>query len=222
MSRLAKFYFLISFVLLSTGCATNRGFLGIDVPAGSLTVPNGKQVYIRSITDNRQFQDKPSTPDIPSLGFDSLKEATADIKNRAMARKRNSYGKAMGDILLEEGQSVQGVIYQATRNSLFSLGYAVVSKEEEARPDAIILDISIDKFWGWLEPGFWAISLKSEITTTNTITMPKQDSPILIKATAKNTCQVGSEANWKKVFRLVIDDFIEKAKIELKNLDTNN
>ena len=220
MFRKTMLCLLLAFCVISlTGCATNRGYLGIQVPANTLTNPNGKQVYIRSITDSRMFQDKPKSADIPSLGFGGLDKATPEMKNRAIARKRNGFGKAYGDILLKEGQSVQSVIYEATRNSLYSLGYDVVSDPKEAKPDAIIMDISIDKFWAWFMPGFWTISIKSEITTINTITMPDKDKPITITASSHNYCQVANEANWQKTLRLVVDDFIAKAKLELKNIE---
>jgi len=215
------FLFVVTIFVLA-GCATNRGVLGLQVPAESMTNPTGKQVYIRSIADNRQFQDNPPSADIPSLGFGGLDKLTPELKSRAIARKRNTYGKALGDIVLEEGQTVQEVINKATRNALYSLGYVVIDKQGEARPDAIIVDISIEKFWAWMTPGFWSLSLKSEMSTVNTIQVPKRDNPIIIKAAAANSCQVASEANWKKVFRMAIDDFIEKAKTELKHLDANH
>jgi len=221
MAKVAKLSLFIISIFVLAGCATNRGYLDIAVPSGTLINSNGKQVYIRSIADNRQFQDNPPSADIPSLGFGGVNNITPELKSRAIARKRNCYGKALGDIMLNEGQSAQKTIYAATRNALYSLGYAVVDRQEEVKPDAIIMDISIDKFWGYFLPGFWAISLKSEITTTNTIIVPKRENPLIIKATARNVCQIGNEANWKKVFRMVIDDFIENAKKELKNLDAS-
>jgi hypothetical protein len=203
------------------GCATNRGYLGIQVPSATLTDPNGKQVYIRSITDSRSFQDKPESADIPSLGFGGISKVTPEMKSRAIARKRDTFGKALGDIMLKEGQSVQSVIYEATRNSLYSLGYDVVNDPKEAKPDAIIMDISIDKFWAWFMPGFWTLSIKSEITTINTISVPKRDKPVIIEASSCNFCQIGNAGNWMKALNMVVDDFIKKARLELKNLETS-
>ncbi len=95
----------------------------------------------------------------------------------------------------------------------------MVDKQEEAKPDAIVMDISIDKFWTWMTPGFWAISLTSEIATINTIAIPKKENPVTIRATATISVQAATEGNWKKVIDKVIEDFIEKAKRELKDLD---
>jgi len=220
MERSVKLCFIVvALMVVVTGCATSRGVLSLDVPGANLANPNGKQVFIRSITDNREFQDNPSVQNIPSLGFGGVGSVSAEIKSRAIARKRNTFGKAMGDILLEERQTVQQVIYEATKNSLSSIGYAVVDKQEQAKPEAIVLDISIDKFWAWMTPGFWAISLESEITTTNNIAVPKKEKPIVVMATARNSCQAATDGNWRKAFKMVIDDFIEKAGTALKNFD---
>jgi hypothetical protein len=34
----------------------------------------------------------------------------AEVKARAIGRKRNTYGKALGDMVLEGGQTVEGVV----------------------------------------------------------------------------------------------------------------
>jgi hypothetical protein len=218
MRKLANLIILAILVISTAGCATNRGYLNIEVPTNTITTPNGKQVYIRSITDNRQFQDKPKSADIPSLGYGGVDKITPELKSRAIARKRNSYGKALGDIFLSEGQSVQNIIYEATRNALYSLGYEVVNDAKDAKSDAFIIDISIDKFWAWFMPGVWTISLKSEISTTNTISVPKSDSPIIIQASSRNFCQIANEANWRKTINMAVKDFIDKANLELKKL----
>lgn len=226
MARLIKFCFLITFIFVLAGCATSRGYLDIQVPVVNLISPNGKQVYIRSVTDNRQFLDNTWSADIRSPDFGGFTGFAPEVKNRVIV------GKGWGDIMLDENQNVQGIIYEATKNSLYSLGYAVVDKQEEARPDAIIMDISIDRFWGYatdfkyvltpLPRYVFIVTLKSEIITTDTIIVPKRGNPIIIKATATKRCsRIMDKANWKKVFRLVINDFIDKAKKEFKNFDVN-
>ncbi|MFH0985031.1 MAG: hypothetical protein V1882_05790 [Candidatus Omnitrophota bacterium] len=222
MAKFVKVCLWVGLVVASAGCTLNRSFIEVPVPSESLIKPNGKQVYIRSIIDNRQFQDQPSTPDIPSLGFDELKNATPALKSRAIGRKRNCFGKALGDIMLDEGQNVEMIVRAATRNALNSLGYDVTDKREETKPDAITMDIAIDKFWSYFAPGFWAISLKSEITTTNTISVPGKDNPVVIMATAEENFQVASDANWKKVLRLAVDDFTAEAKTKLQGLELSH
>jgi len=219
MARFVKLCFLIVLVITASGCALNRSYIEPQMRTGVIVNPNGKQVYIRSIVDNRQFQDSPSTPDIPSLGFGDLKNATPELKSRAVGRKRNGMGKALGDIMLGEGQSVQKTVYEATRNAWYSMGYAVVDKKEDAKPDAIIMDISIDKFWNYLSVSFWALTLKSEITTTNTISVSPKDNPVVITATAEESFQVAGDSAWEKMLGTVIDNFTAAAKTKLKGVE---
>ena len=82
--------------------------LVIQLPSNSATVnANGKEIFIESVTDERIFQENPKSQDIPSLGLGGSANATEIIRKRAIGRKRNTYGKALGDILLEEGQTVE-------------------------------------------------------------------------------------------------------------------
>lgn len=214
-----KLFILISGIFIFAGCATSRGYIKLDMPPVDSTAKIGKQVLIRSVSDNREFQDNPASPDIPLLGFGGIQQVSKEIKSRAIARKRNTYGKALGDILLEEGQTVEMVIYEELKNSLYALGYAVVDNKAEATQDTIIMDVSIDKFWAWFSPGFWAITIKGEIATTIDVFMPGRNEKKIIYASAINKGQVASEANWKKVYRMVLEDYVTKAKEEFKNLN---
>lgn len=220
MKRVAgKFLFLVMAFGL-TGCAISRSHIPIEIPAANQSVEeNGHQVLIRSIVDKRQFQNHPPSADMPSLRGD-VETAGSEIKSRAVGRKRNTFGKALGDILLDEGETVENVVYQATRNSLISLGYKVTNKKEEARPGAIVMDITIEKFWGWFAPGFSSIQLKSDISTTHKIDNPKRpgENVTKIEAHAVNSYQMATNANWKKTFHSALLDFSGKAKLNFERL----
>ena len=62
---------------------------------------NSKTAVIKIIEDKRVFEEKPKQANIPSLKG-GLQKATAADKAKAIARKRNGYGKAMGDIFLRD------------------------------------------------------------------------------------------------------------------------
>lgn len=65
-----------------SGCATSRGLIQVPTPntsASSQEVPSSKKAIIALVEDNRTFQDKPTTPDIPSLK-DGLAKATTEEK----------------------------------------------------------------------------------------------------------------------------------------------
>lgn len=102
-----------------SGCATSRGLIQVPAPntsASSQEVPSSKKAIIALVEDNRTFQDRPTTPDIPSLK-DGLAKATTEEKAKAVARKRNGYGKALGDILLEK-ETVSELLQKRTTHAL--------------------------------------------------------------------------------------------------------
>lgn len=217
MRRGYNLLIILVLIFMISGCATNRGYLNMIMPVAELTDPNGKQVYIRSIQDNRDFQDNPSSANIPSLGFGGLQNSSEEIRSRAIARKRNAFGKALGDILLKEGHTVETVIYESVKNSLYSLGYTVVSNKDEAEEDAIIMDITIDKYWAWFVPGFWVLSLEAEISTATNVIYPEKKEPIVINVSAINKCGAANTSNWEEVFKRVLQAYINKSKDEFRD-----
>lgn len=210
---------LVLSIFVFAGCATSRGYLKLEVPTTDLITQTGKQVLIRSIEDNREFQDYPPSPDIPSLGFGGVQQASKEMKSRAIARKRDLYGKALGDIFLEEGQTVETVIYGALKNALNANGYTVVNNKNEVKQDVIIMDVTIDKFWAWVNPGLWTIAIKAEITTSINVIIPNQVETKVIKASAINKALSGKTENWIKAYKMTIEDYINKAKDEFNNLN---
>jgi hypothetical protein len=202
---------LIAFMTL-TGCATNRGIVRLQLPESTVNVgQNGKAVYIESVTDKRIFQKEPKTQDIPSLGFGGSDAATEAIKKRAIARKRNGFGKAMGDILLKEGQTVETVIAATLKQAFSETGYKIIPAEENITNDTIIVKATIQKFWAYMTPGFWAITLSSDISTDiEMISNGNQQETITVHSDGKY--QFGSGANWLEIIDLSIKKYISEVK----------
>ncbi|WP_157719145.1 hypothetical protein [Halopseudomonas salegens] len=96
-------------------------------------------VYIASVVDNRVFEEAPRDPPVPSLGFEGASAATDAIKARAIGRKRDSYGKALGDILLPEGQSVEQLIRLHATTAFNDTGWQVVDIAVIAKPQAVAI-----------------------------------------------------------------------------------
>ena len=93
-----------------TGCATNRGTLEVNAQHQYVSNPQSNhKVYIRNVVDNRVFEASPKEPSTPSLKYS---EQITDklIKERAIARKRNGFGQALGDILLQAGNTVGALL----------------------------------------------------------------------------------------------------------------
>src|SRR4051812_33678497 len=85
------------------GCATGRDVITPKFEAAE-NPAQGVPVRIVKVEDTRSFEIKPGTPSTPSLMDDNLNDGA--IRSRAIARKRNGYGMALGDILVPEGQTI--------------------------------------------------------------------------------------------------------------------
>ena len=144
--------------VLGSGCATNRGILDvrIDVPQDP---ESGKVVKIARVTDRRVFEEAPPNPSTPSLKGMEIGDPAITV--RAIARKRNGYGKAIGDILLPEGRTVEDLVREALVKSFREAGYRVVADDAKADKAASI-EADIEQFWAWFTPGFWAVTLEFE------------------------------------------------------------
>ena len=218
MKRLFLCVVSLVFAVLLSGCATNRGLISLKMPEqGSILKLNGKKIFVSSVEDNREFQENPPEANIPSIGFGGASAASEDLKKRAIARKRNTYGKALGDILLEEGQTVESLIHDILARAFLELGYEVVENNEGANSDSIIVDVSIEKFWSWFSPGFWAIRLNSEIETKITAARVDASDKKEIYVIFEKKFQAASEKNWKKVMQGGLDLYKEKVKTEFSN-----
>lgn len=212
--------FAISTMLLCSGCATNRSVLSLNLPdTGYETPQNGRKLFIKSVSDQRGFQENPKTQDIPSLGFDGAENASNELKKRAVGRKRNSYGKALGDIFLEENQNVEIVIKNALRQAFQNIGYNVIKDDGSIDSNTTIAEAKIEKFWAYMTPGFWSITLTSEISTDITLTSESINGPEVDKISVKfeDNYQVATDSNWNEIIDQSLSKYIEKVKETLSD-----
>lgn len=146
------------------GCATSRSEVKIAAPdaAAPAAVTKTRAVVIRSVRDERQFMEKPADPSTPSLGMEGGGDA---VKARAIGRKRNGYGQALGDVLLQDGQTVTGLVREHVGAAFRQAGYRVAPDVASAGADPLLVDVRIRKFWAWLNPSFWAIATHANIET---------------------------------------------------------
>lgn len=202
--------------LLFSGCATKRGEVALQVPTAKTEVApsNGKQIYINSVVDKRVFELKPAEPSTPSL---DPSEAQSDaVKARAVGRKRNGYGMALGDILLNENQSVASVIKDSLKEALTDKGYRVIEAKEQITPQTYIADVKIIKFWSWMNMGFWALTLSCEIETNVDIKQEGNPQTYNLHVKAADSFQTGMESNYIEVMQKALKEYSEQAKTEIK------
>ena len=215
MRKLLLILAAVAVCAVVSGCATSRSSLDINVP---VTVDNAqfaeKEVYINSITDKRVFEASPRSPNIPSL--DPSEASSPEIKLRAVGRKRNTYGKALGDILLKEGETVETLLAASVRKAFAESGYKILNDRSQATANTYIVDGAIDQFWTWFTPGFWQITIATEIGTTLTITPPESGEIKKVSANSQLHAQTGLESNYIESIQNALQAYIGELKRQLQ------
>ena len=201
--------------LLFTGCATNRGIVDIRIPASS-NPSLGPKVYVSEVKDLRKFELKPASADIPSLRNGEINDPS--ITSRAVARKRNGYGKALGDILLPEGRTVVDLVKESTENALRERGYIVLDRAEA---DALPLKVNIHKFWSWVRMGFWTLELNFEgvVSLDNEAVCLHPNQKVQGKMALKT--QAATTRAWKNILNQGLDELGVQITANLKVADGN-
>ena len=199
-----------------TGCATSRSEIKLSVPvttsANSASSP-GKTAVIRLVKDERVFEEVPQDPSTPSLGLEGSTQATAETKSRAIGRKRNTFGKALGDVLLQSGQTVESVIRENLRAALEQAGYQVKT-EDTAGPSPLVVEVHIKQFWAWFQPGFWALTLKANISTD--LILSGTQSPTTISVHSEESRQIATESAWMDIVGKALEAYRTEAVAKAK------
>lgn len=186
------------------GCATSRSEVRLKAPPVVTPPGAAKVVVIRSVTDERVFEEAPSEPSTPSLGFGGANKNGDAIKSRAIGRKRNGFGKALGDVLLENGQTVTGVIRENLTAALQQAGYQV-KDAAQADASAIVMDVHIKKFWAWFQPGMWVITLNSDVATDLSISGAAM--PTTVSVHVEDAHGAATESSWIEIVEKALDTY---------------
>jgi hypothetical protein len=198
-------------------CATSRSVIDIPQPSAASAAPvqaTGRDVYINPPKDKRVFEAAPASPNIPSL--DSSEDSNDRIRARAIARKRNTYGKALGDILLPEGKTVESLAAASIRQAFQEKGYRVLDDKSKISGNTYIVDAELTKFWSWMNPGFWAITLSAEISTVLDIKSPQGTNHQIVSVKASDSFQTGMESNWTEVINKALKLYVDDLKAKLQ------
>lgn len=207
---------LMCVAVLATGCATSRGTMSLHVPAAtaSPTAAGERLAVIETVEDRRIFETNPRSPSTPSLkkGTDYALDATQ--RKQAIARKRNTYGKALGDILLEGDQTVETLTADLLAAGLQQRGYRIVDAAQ-AGDDALRLRVVIDKFWAWFTPGFWTVSMEAQIHTTLQARSAAGEQRIEVQGYGLNRGGNGREDNWRIAYDRAFADYATRLQAAL-------
>lgn len=202
---------------LGTGCATSRDVTRLEIPQAESTGPAaGKSVYIRSVKDNRRFEEAPSDPAVPSLGHGGATAASASDRLHAIARKRNTYGKALGDILLDETQTVETVVADTLKSAYRGMGYTVVDSANALPANTVVLDVKVDRFWAWMKPGFAALTFTADVATTIDVTSGGRAVRKTVAGRGEKKAQTGVLSNWREAYGRALGAYRDDATAKLR------
>lgn len=205
----------LSFLVLLGGCATNRTVMNVAVrPSAETVQPTGKEVFIDSVVDKRVFEVRPRSPSTPSLN--PSKEINDNIKLRAIARKRNSWGKALGDIVLKENQTVETLVAASIRQAFIEKGYKILDSREQITDKTYLVNGQIDKFWSWMTPGAVAITLSSEMSTVLTIKSRGHSETKNVSVKNSDAYLTGKGGNWMATINKTLRDYVDELKSKLE------
>src|SRR6185312_1795639 len=197
-----------------SACALGRSTVDIK-PPGNVATSGTAFAKIVKVEDLRVFEAAPSDAGTPSL--ENADEMTdKKITARAVARKRNSYGGALGDVVLPEGQTVADLVRSAAKRALQERGYTVVEEGSTQYATALPLNIQIVGFWTWVAPGFWTVNLEFK-------SILKLDGDALVGATPppveshlKDFPMAVTDGTWTNMVQRGIDDVSDRIRDAIK------
>lgn len=202
--------FILAATVLMTGCAHTRSEVKLGSPETintSYPITKSTTILIGSVTDERVFEETPSDPSIPSLGHEGSASASADVKARAFARKRNGFGRALGEVLLKDGQTVSSVVRDNLVTAFRQAGYRTTTNRAEAGTSPMVIEVHVKRFWVWTDISFGAFNHKANIETR--LDTSKAPSPITVSAQSEYSVMTGGDS-----YRV---DTIEKALKEYRS-----
>jgi hypothetical protein len=140
--------------------------------------------------------------------------ATAETKARAIGRKRNTYGMALGDVLLQPGQDVAGTVRAHLAAALRESGYVVLDGSGSA-PGAIALDVTIRRFWAWFTPGFATVTVSTVVTTD--VSIDGGGRTVTINALNERSSLAATDAVWKDSIEKALEAYRRDARAKFRS-----
>lgn len=215
-SRRTAFCVLALTAGLTAGCATNRSQIAISAPANVTVNTGGIPVKIVEVRDSRRFSVNPSDPSLESLGS-AEQVANPAVTARAIARKRNTFGQALGDVTLPEGKTVAGLVADAARSALHEKGYRVVDDKSPDHATALPLALDVQHFWAWVKPGFWSLEMKFNADVTVTGAELVEQKAQLVHADSMMNVQGAFESNWQELIQNGVTTLVAQLKAKLRS-----
>ena len=194
---------------LLSACAVNR--TEITIPPQTSTQPAGGVAVVVDAVDARRFEVAPSSPSIPSLK-ESSQINDKQITSWALARKRNAYGAALGDVLLSSPQTVASLVGAAVTAGLRDSGYRVLDANDPEYAGAPRITVQIAQFWTWVTPGFAQIKLDNVTDLTLQGNLAAFAAPATISLTETKGYGAIFESDWAEFIACVLTKIREQVR----------
>ena len=75
-----------------------------------------------------------------------------------------------------------------------------------------MVDVTIDKFWSWMNPGFWALTLSTEISTGVSMRKASETVDKTIYVKTSDHFQTAARGNWMNVMQTALKSYIAEVK----------
>ena len=148
------------------GCASKGIFVSLPDEQAPSSISKKTKIYIESVKDVRTFENDPKQASTPSLYKHNVNEVSAKEKQRYIGRTRNSYGKGLWNVVLENNQRTTNVVRARIEDAFRSNGFLVVKNENEIDKDTIKVNARIEKLWTYMTLGVTKVGLNADISTT--------------------------------------------------------
>lgn len=148
------------------GCAPKGIFVSLPDEQAPSNVSKKTKIYIESVKDVRAFENDPKQASTPSLYKHNVNEISAKEKQKYIGRMRNSYGKWLWNVILENNQNVSSVLRARIEDAFRSNGFLVVKNENEIDKDTISVNTKIEKLWTYMTLGAVKVGLNADVSTT--------------------------------------------------------
>ncbi len=154
---------LCTTILQLTGCSITptQETVVLSPLAVSSNVPSkAAVVYVRDISDNREFAIKAGAPATQSV---ETVNALTDIETGSMVGQwRTASSDVMADLLLVDSNPVTELVSDAIEEGFRRAGYKVVSDDRAQSENAVAVDGRIHRFWTY-QTGSWTFRFTFEI-----------------------------------------------------------
>jgi hypothetical protein len=199
--------------LALSGCAVGRSTIDLMVAPGEQA--GAEKAYVKiQVADQRVFQLNPTDPSVPSLSEEDFNDFA--LRARAIARKRNAFGQALGDVALPEGRTVAQLVREAATKALRQQGYAVVEDKSPMAAKAMPLDLGIVKFWSWGKPGFAAYTLTFESEVAMRGDMLAGGSATTVQARTEDGFQIVTDGVQQQFTQGGVNQLVERMKAAIR------